>query len=910
MPAPSTAELRPVTRHGRIVLRYLQALAIVLLGTLASLGALHLQQRAEEQQQTQALESNLRRSVAHLQQQLTSILADNQSLAEQLSAEPDMSQARKEALASALRARHPRVSSIGLTDGFRVTFVHPRHGNESILGLDYSIQPEQLGDIQRSITLRRQTLAGPFRTLQSNRLGLAGRAPFFDQEAPDQWLGLSSVIIDLQAVLQDAALAGEQAKRFQIALRALDDDGHGGPAFLGDPELFQRAQVLLPIDLPETRWQLAAISLQPDRENTLETALLIATCLALSLALGSFWLWRNANMTTAQGRQPVSLRTLMLGTLGLALLPVVGLGAWLAYYNGQQTAGQYTEQLAANLVARTQDRLHSFFDVPRRALALNVELARSDLLLTREPERMREQLLLQLRQYPLLTFLSVGLANGEYYAGSRPPLGDDRGLRMLQAREADQRQMQIYRVDASNRRGSLVSSGATFDARQRPWFKAAQAKDSMAWYPVYTYAIHDQQNAYSTQGIGISSPLRDSQGNFLGVGTADIALGQLSQFLADLSADSHALVFLSETDGQLLAVSDQSPLYRAVDGKPQRYLLDDSPTPLLRAAADALKDSGQSEGHALLEQNGQTYRFDWRRHNLAQGPQLVLGVLTPNSQFLTPMQDLLRNLMLLTLGVLGLALLMALYASDWLTRPLGALGHWASRLAAGDWQAAPPNRSPIREVHALTQALDGMARQLRHNTSELEQRVAQRTAELQLANQQLAALSRTDGLTGLANRRHFDEMLIEEWNRAARNGQSLALLMLDVDYFKSYNDHLGHLAGDECLRAIASVLQSCARRAGDHAARYGGEEFAVIASDCDALRAMQMAQTILNVLATLNLPHPTSQLGRISLSIGVAVLQPGPEGDPQRLIQQADQALYQAKYKGRNRAEYGQPDPS
>ena len=144
-------------------------------------------------------------------------------------------------------------------------------------------------------------------------------------------------------------------------------------------------------------------------------------------------------------------------------------------------------------------------------------------------------------------------------------------------------------------------------------------------------------------------------------------------------------------------------------------------------------------------------------------------------------------------------------------------------------------------------------------------------------------------------------MLIEEWNRAARNGQSLALLMLDVDYFKSYNDHLGHLAGDECLRAIASVLQSCARRAGDHAARYGGEEFAVIASDCDALRAMQMAQTILNVLATLNLPHPTSQLGRISLSIGVAVLQPGPEGDPQRLIQQADQALYQAKRQGRNR---------
>jgi diguanylate cyclase (GGDEF)-like protein len=267
------------------------------------------------------------------------------------------------------------------------------------------------------------------------------------------------------------------------------------------------------------------------------------------------------------------------------------------------------------------------------------------------------------------------------------------------------------------------------------------------------------------------------------------------------------------------------------------------------------------------------------------------------------MQALLHNTLYLGLAVLALGLLIALFVSDWVARPLVALNHWAAQLAAGQWQASPPQRSPVREVSDLARSLDQMARQLQQNTEQLEQRVAQRTAELQQANLQLAELSRTDALTGLGNRRHFDEILADEWARAARSGQQLALLMLDVDHFKLYNDHLGHQAGDQCLKTIASVLQSCARRAGDHVARYGGEEFAVIAADCDLARARQLGETILSVLATLGLPHPHSPLGRVSLSIGVAVRAASNQGSAGELIEQADAALYRAKQNGRNRVE-------
>ncbi|WP_188568140.1 diguanylate cyclase [Undibacterium terreum] len=182
----------------------------------------------------------------------------------------------------------------------------------------------------------------------------------------------------------------------------------------------------------------------------------------------------------------------------------------------------------------------------------------------------------------------------------------------------------------------------------------------------------------------------------------------------------------------------------------------------------------------------------------------------------------------------------------------------------------------------------------------LEQRVAERTAQLEEANHKLATLSATDGLTGLANRRRFDEALASEWSRATRTQQPLAVIMIDVDHFKKYNDCYGHQAGDECLKTVARVLQEGTRRISDLAARYGGEEFSIVLPNTEADVAHNIAESMRYAIEALNMRHEQSPLGRVTVSIGVALKSTGYSGDAEGLVRAADEALYQAKDQGRN----------
>lgn len=181
------------------------------------------------------------------------------------------------------------------------------------------------------------------------------------------------------------------------------------------------------------------------------------------------------------------------------------------------------------------------------------------------------------------------------------------------------------------------------------------------------------------------------------------------------------------------------------------------------------------------------------------------------------------------------------------------------------------------------------------------QRVAKRTVELEEANLHLESLSNTDGLTKLSNRRHFDEVFAEEWMRARRNEQSLALMVIDVDYFKRFNDCYGHPAGDKCLENVANVLKSNTRRPGDLAARYGGEEFCLLLPDTSAANALQLAREVRRAIEILHMPHELSPLGMVTVSIGVAAMLPDSSQDAASLLHAADSALYRAKSEGRNR---------
>lgn len=221
------------------------------------------------------------------------------------------------------------------------------------------------------------------------------------------------------------------------------------------------------------------------------------------------------------------------------------------------------------------------------------------------------------------------------------------------------------------------------------------------------------------------------------------------------------------------------------------------------------------------------------------------------------------------------------------------------RLEHDDWKIAHSGISVPFGLAADNEIYPMMS--LRERNRELEALVEERTRELEEANRKWEALSNTDGLTRIANRRSFDEALAREWDRGQRAASPLALVMLDVDLFKHFNDHYGHLAGDACLQALARLLAKSGRRAGDLVARFGGEEFVVLLPATDEDETLKFANHLLEEVRALALPHAGVPAGIVTVSLGAVSLTPSRHHPPEYLVEQADRALYRAKQSGRNR---------
>jgi diguanylate cyclase (GGDEF)-like protein len=210
-------------------------------------------------------------------------------------------------------------------------------------------------------------------------------------------------------------------------------------------------------------------------------------------------------------------------------------------------------------------------------------------------------------------------------------------------------------------------------------------------------------------------------------------------------------------------------------------------------------------------------------------------------------------------------------AADYITKPI----HWAVL------------RRRVRRLIQQSQ----LYKQLEHTNQKLEE-----------VNQTLQRLASVDGLTQVANRRCFDEALIHEWQRISRELGSLSLILVDIDYFKLYNDTYGHLAGDKCLKQVAQAISRAVHRPADLVARYGGEEFVVLLPGTTLAGANQVAEAVKAAVKKLNLPHSSSPLGeKITLSLGISCLTPSQHSSPMTLIKSADKALYLAKESGRDR---------
>lgn len=313
--------------------------------------------------------------------------------------------------------------------------------------------------------------------------------------------------------------------------------------------------------------------------------------------------------------------------------------------------------------------------------------------------------------------------------------------------------------------------------------------------------------------------------------------------------------------------------------------------------ADAGVDVRHQQSHQHLHQQFvEQVRSMWAlRHTLRQPAETIMGFLTA----------------WLGLHILGVDQSMA--------RQLVAIKAGKPAADAFDHETRDTDQGTqalLKMVGNLYHVLAQQNNDLVAANQQLEDRVAARTRDLaaandqlQVANQQLQAFSRTDGLLRIHNRAYFDERLLEEIARARRQAQPLAILMMDVDFFKRYNDTYGHQAGDACLQAVARAVGSVVKRRTDFLARYGGEELVALLPNTPGDGAVLLAQRVIDAVRAVGLAHSASDVAPVvTLSIGAASALPELAGDAEagvQLLALADAALYQAKHQGRNRVVLG-----
>ncbi len=360
---------------------------------------------------------------------------------------------------------------------------------------------------------------------------------------------------------------------------------------------------------------------------------------------------------------------------------------------------------------------------------------------------------------------------------------------------------------------------------------------------------------------------------------ASISLDWMSKMMSNLGGRPGVSAVLVDSNGTVLAApSDQDKLV----GKSLDEL------PLLSAIAEPALTSSQDEGSlSFTAADGSKRAISFARI-AGTGARLIVS---NDEEEATAAIDRNIRTAYLQLGLVSLFVLLgALIAAETLIiKPIDILAGAAKRFGQGDWSARASRERLPSEFVPLARSFNAMAA-----------RLCQRERELLATNDRLTVMASIDMLSGLANRRGFQSRLEYEWMKAGQYGAELALLMIDVDHFKLYNDTYGHPEGDACLTRLGESLSAIAAENLGFAGRYGGEEFCLLLPNTEAVRAREVGETVRAAVQELNLPHRTSLHQCVTVSVGVAATKPNDSQRPGDLIEAADAALYAAKHRGRN----------
>jgi diguanylate cyclase (GGDEF)-like protein len=414
---------------------------------------------------------------------------------------------------------------------------------------------------------------------------------------------------------------------------------------------------------------------------------------------------------------------------------------------------------------------------------------------------------------------------------------------------------------------STLSSAVGLDMSDRPHYEEAIRSND---FVVSDYLVGRSNQAPS---IVVAYPAQAIDPSINAVIVASVDLQWVNNLVTTLARRPGATVMLVDASSTVLASDPQSAAWI---GKSVR---DAEP---FREFADKTEGTARTTGP-----DGVRRIYGFVAVPLSDA-RLVIGLTEAEVLNRIDRELLLAYLQLAFFGIL-IMIVAWIGGERLIVDPIRSLARTATRVGRGDLTARPERQRWAKEFAPLAAALREMA-----------QKLAERESELRSANEHLEQLALIDPLSGVANRRNFDETLARNWKEAIRHRRPLGLLMIDVDHFKLFNDRYGHVQGDACLRRVGKLLMNLACRPGDLPARYGGEEFAVLLPGASLAGARIVAERLRHAVEELCIAHADSPLGQVTVSIGAASLVPSLGDSAKGLIEAADEGLYAAKRGGRN----------
>jgi diguanylate cyclase (GGDEF)-like protein len=473
----------------------------------------------------------------------------------------------------------------------------------------------------------------------------------------------------------------------------------------------------------------------------------------------------------------------------------------------------------------------------------------------KEITRSTQQMLTMLSRLPLIRQLNIDEST--------------RIFRDLVAQNPHYKNLALVDLD-----GNVLTSGtgrANVNLSDRKHFKDALSRKEFVVGEFIISRVDTKEPVFPS-----AIPVLDDEGNPKAVLTIVLRLNSFSRYLNTEDVPKGSFVAVTDHKGIRLYYypekKDTNPVGKPIKAKSWEIARN--------ANGPGIFTNQGSDG------NKRIFAFEPVSLKTGEPPYLYFWSGIPEQNILAPANEaLLKSLLFLSLALV-LAILMArTIGKKLIIAPLLKLVQLAGELSKGNLDARCDTNSKVSEFNVLSEEFNQMAE------------------SLQKTNEKLSKLSLVDGLTNIANRRDFDKKLEEEWHRSLRTKRPISLLMVDIDYFKKFNDAYGHLAGDDCLRTIGLILANIANRATDLPARYGGEEFAVILPETDMQGAFAISELIHGQVAQREIPHKTSDISQyLTVSIGLATLREVTSIKSSiDLIKMADEQLYKAKHEGRNR---------